>query len=258
MKIVGCLSWYDESPSWLAASVASTCRFADHLVAVDGAYALFPGAEPRSGTEQYDAIRETAHALGRGLTIHTPDDVWWGNEVQKRNAMLRLALQVADSSDDWLFIFDADVVVGSFPADLRELLCEAETFNVAGVSLVERYDLQEWPEVIREFDVPSRSVVPLHRMFYRALPDLRVVGTHWQYVAGKGDERRILWGPAELGPEDALDLSMFRAEHRSNLRDMGRKKRSLGYYAQRDALGIERVGVSLVEGLDGIPREVGA
>lgn len=258
MKIVGCLPWYDESPSWLAASVASACRFADHIVAVDGAYALFPGAEPRSGIEQHEAIRETAHALGRGMTIHTPSEVWWGNEIEKRNLMLRLALQVADSEEDWLYVFDADVVAGSFPADLREILGSAESFNVAGVSLVERYDLQEWPEVMKEFDLPSRSTVPLHRMFYRALPGLRVVGTHWQYVAGYGDERRVLWGPAELRPEDPLDLSLFRAEHRSNLRDMGRKRRALGYYAARDAIGIERVGVTLVEGLDGIPREVGA
>jgi hypothetical protein len=43
-KIWGLLSWYDESPSWLAEAVASFAPMLDGLIAVDGAYALYPDA----------------------------------------------------------------------------------------------------------------------------------------------------------------------------------------------------------------------
>jgi hypothetical protein len=40
MKIIGLLSFYDESPAWLSACVAGIGRWCDGLIAVDGAYAL--------------------------------------------------------------------------------------------------------------------------------------------------------------------------------------------------------------------------
>lgn len=258
MRIVGCLSWFDESPAWLAASVASAGRFCDHLVAVDGAYALFPGAEPRSASDQHEAIRETSFGLGMGLTIHAPREVWWGNEIEKRNRLLALALLEAEPEVDWLYIFDADTVARIVPADLRDLLAAAEEYAVAGVSLVEIYDLQEWPDIVREHDFPARSTTPMHRMFYRALPGLRVRGAHWHYIAGEGEEERVLWGSAAVPHEEALDLSCVKVEHRSNKRDLGRRRRALGYYAQRDAMQIEKLGATLMEGTDGELHEVGA
>jgi hypothetical protein len=42
MSVVGLISWWDESPTWLAASITSLGRFCDHVVALDGRYALYP------------------------------------------------------------------------------------------------------------------------------------------------------------------------------------------------------------------------
>src|SRR6266498_1360247 len=57
LKIIAILSWFDESPSWLSACVASLARAGcSHLVAVDGAYRLYPDGRPHSGIAQQDAI----------------------------------------------------------------------------------------------------------------------------------------------------------------------------------------------------------
>ena len=85
MRLVAILNFYEESSQWLAALVASLQKAnVDHIVAVDGAYALFPDAmtRPRSGPEQPQAIIECAHTLGIGCTIHRTRSAWGGNEVE--------------------------------------------------------------------------------------------------------------------------------------------------------------------------------
>jgi hypothetical protein len=73
VRLIAALSWFDESPAWLSELVASLARAeVDHVVALDGSYALFPGAEAWSGTEQHDAIVHTARGCGMGCTLHVP------------------------------------------------------------------------------------------------------------------------------------------------------------------------------------------
>lgn len=108
MKICGLLSWYDESPAWLATAVAGMGRVCDEIVAVDGAYALYPSARPRSSPQQAEAVLQAAEAAGVGCTIHRPREIFWGNEVEKRNLTIALASSVLESGRDWIVIFDAD------------------------------------------------------------------------------------------------------------------------------------------------------
>ena len=94
MKLIAILCWYDERPSWLAGVTASLARLqVAHLVAVDGAYGLYPKGHGCSGTEQQQTIVETCRAAGIGTTVHTPPEPWFGNEVEKRNLAFQLAAQ---------------------------------------------------------------------------------------------------------------------------------------------------------------------
>ena len=82
-RIIGLVSWWDESPTWLAATVASMSRFCDHIVALDGRYALYPDQRLQSGTAELYAIIETARAAGVGITLHTAPRTY-ADEMEKR------------------------------------------------------------------------------------------------------------------------------------------------------------------------------
>lgn len=241
MKIIGLLSWYDESPSWLASCVASIAPHIDHLVAVDGAYAHFPDARARSERVQAETIQATAEGLGIACTIHRPATYWVGGEVEKRDTMFRIAQAYRESSDDWYWVIDADCVVTGAPGDLRHRLAETHA-DVIEVTLWERRDyLEKTPDVARTVELPTASEQKMRQIF-RALKDMQVVGAHYVY-GGFGDdgEWRCVWGPRAMGPADADYWRDVRVEHRSIWRDVYRRNQSVSYYAVRDSLGIERV-----------------
>src|SRR5256885_1150092 len=107
MRVVGLLSFYDESPSWLATAVTGFARVCDAITAVDGAYALLPGARPCSHPQQAEAILSASEAAGVACTVHRPNRLFFGNEVEKRNFTFQLA-GAGLTGDDWLLVFDAD------------------------------------------------------------------------------------------------------------------------------------------------------
>src|SRR4051794_1394880 len=105
MRIHALLNWFDEPPAALAACVASLKLGAvDSVIAIDGAYALFPDAKPNSPPDQAAVIHETARTLGITCTIHTPNQTWAGNEVQKRTSLFDLAHAISDNGDWWWVI----------------------------------------------------------------------------------------------------------------------------------------------------------
>ncbi|MCC6743415.1 MAG: hypothetical protein IT175_06105 [Acidobacteria bacterium] len=255
MKIIGCLSWYDESPSWLAATVTAAAKACDHMIAVDGAYALFPEAQAASSTEQHEAIQEAALAAGLGLTMHVPADVWRGNEVEKRSFMFSLALTVATPHEDWIFVLDADDVVRQVPPDFRERLAATE-LHVGGVTLAERHDPERWKDAARMMEVQNTWEQLGFRKLFRALPGLRVEGTHWTFLADGPDGPVYLWALEAFGPEEREDFCDLIVEHRSHQRPKRRQAQAQAYYHTRDAMAIEGHSTVLLEGLDGRPAVV--
>lgn len=234
MKLIAVLSWYDESPSWLAGCVSalcSRCRI-DHLIAVDGAYGLFPGGRGSSGPEQHAVIHETAAAGGAGVTIHAPGQPWDGNEVEKRAFAFALA-ETVSTPDDWYFVIDADEVVTSSP-DLHQLLAVSD-LDVATVTLVERHDphaTEETADAARSFVWDRESRSPSHRLF-RAHRGLRPVGNHFTYLTANG--------PVHIsGRADTTDARV-EVEHRTRFRDLSRRQLQQRYYDRRDRLGIESI-----------------
>ena len=79
MKLVAVLIWYDEDPELLYETVTRLGRIpVDALVAVDGAYDLYPGATGSSPPSNHAAIGDAARTIGVSATIHSPARPWEG------------------------------------------------------------------------------------------------------------------------------------------------------------------------------------
>lgn len=225
MRIVALLSWYDEPISWLAETVASASKLADHILAVDGAYSAFPGStrRPASPTEQADVITRTAAGCGMGSTVHARrDQPWWGGEVQKRDWMFRAADLLTDPCD-WLLVIDADEVLTFSPGDTRSIL--AESALSVGEILLEGTD----------------GSSTLDRRLLRARRGLAVEGAHYVWTAPRENGGKdVLRGNSHL--QDLAPAEMLwdvRLEHRESDRSARRKARKAEYYEQLPEL--ERV-----------------
>jgi hypothetical protein len=242
MKIHAILSWNDESPSWLATCVAGIGRICDTIIACDGAYALYPGARARSHPDQSEAIIQAAEAVGCGLILHRPSDVWWGNEVEKRNHTLDLARVVGTDFEDWLLIVDSDyMVMQLYPEKVRQQLADTK-HDVATYTLL---DGQDWmadeftAKQAREIDISTEWTMRTRGLF-RLLPDLRYETKHWHVMGTNVDGRPVtLFGPNDLC-EPALELdSAFVVYHRRKARPLVRLQDGERYYATRDEQGAE-------------------
>jgi hypothetical protein len=238
MQLIALLSWYDEKPAWLKAAVRSLAKLqVDHVVAVDGAYALLAAGRNRSASDQHLAIIDAAHERGMGVTVHGPRARWRGNEIEKRSFMFELAAQIA-APGDWYVVFDADELVSDCDVDVKAALATTDR-DVAHVLLWEH----ERPSAVpaaqrRNSQRAARPRESLLRMFFRALPGLHVRDTHYTYVAGDG---RVLWGnPTHHELAQSLDMSIIRVEHRTWLRDPRRHEQQYGYYRRREEQGHER------------------
>jgi len=205
VNVTGLLAWYDESPQWLASAVEGAAKLCDHVLAVDGAYALYPDGRARSDPEQAEAVLYAAQRSHIGCTVHRPASVWLGNQLEKRSVMFALGAAIGA---DWFFVFDADDVVTYVPADARRRLAAAEE-DVAVYTLGgDRY----------------------HRGLFRALPDLRVEDAHYHYLAEQDGETVHLRGNSdvhELAP--FLNLTDLRVAHLRESRSSERRAAAADY-----------------------------
>lgn len=215
MKVVALMSFYDETDEMLRESILSLEGLCDALVAVDGAYALYPQGKPSSGG--HEAIRAACEDAGLELVLHVPETVWKGNETQKREFMFRLGERLTEEQD-WFFIVDGDFVVGEFSDKLaaRRVLSKT-TKDVASVTLDE-----------------GNGIV-LHPLFFRAYRGIEVGPAHHYWRLPDG---RWLWHPLHGVPKQDLYQEVI-VEHRQSERPSARAKAALAYYATRDRAGIE-------------------
>jgi hypothetical protein len=255
VRIVAVLNWYDEEPRLLAPCVASLRGVADHLVAVDGAYSLFPDGRASSGGGQAELILETARSVGLDATVHVPSNVWRGNEVEKRNASLRIALAHAEPFEDWILIVDADMVVTRVSPFLRKDLAETDRdvatyrswWNDAPASEAEtRFSYS--------FGISPNAGEVIVRCLYRALPNLSYELTHY-FVRGERRDGSVTYlnGRRDFHVlAEAADVtSSLQFEHRHAQRSPARRKAAEDYYELRDATGAERWVRTMIEGVDG-------
>lgn len=253
MRVVGLLPWFQENPTWLAACVSSLAQCCDHVVAVDGAYFLYPGARerPRSGTEQAEAILETAHGCNLSVTLHVPNEPFYGNEVEKRTYLLQLAQAYATPEQDWLLSVDADMVLTKVDPLFRAKL-EAVREDVAQYKLYwidDRHTTQVGLGLPVEPDIRPGSTP--HRSLFRVLHNMRVEHTHYCYMGdrhhdtpdGVEVETVYYWGHPdfELAAQPADLTDYLHVEHRHAFRSPKRMLEAHEYYKRRDENLVERM-----------------
>lgn len=209
MKILGLLAFYDEQPEHLVEAIASLADAGiSQIIAVDGAYQLYPDAQPASPPDQHEAIIDTAQTKGIGCTLHIPAQPWAGNEIEKRTVMFAIAHALAMPYEDWLWVHDSDEVVihhNNLPGAL-----EATDKDVCAV-------------LHGEPGVRPRS----ERRLFRAHPQgIQVKRAHYLYFDGDG---RVLWGPGQID-RDLLDVQIL---HRPRLRTQQRRDNRDVYYEHR-------------------------
>jgi hypothetical protein len=226
MKIIALLNFYDEIPSWLAATVASTARFCDHIVACDGSYGLYPQGKPSSGIAQHNAITDAAEAVGIGCTLHVPNTRWVGNEVEKRTFLFQAGSLVAEPYEDWFLVI------------------------VAEVTLREKRDYSHLPHGVAQ-QMPTAELQRARRL-YRCIDNMRVETNHYTYVGDVEGEKVYLWNKST---EPALHLPTVVIEHRNHHRLIDRAAAAKTYYTVRDHVGAEKAPV-FMEGLDGTLMEI--
>lgn len=246
MNVVGSMVWYDEQPSLLASSVSGLARIADHIVAVDGAYALYPGGRPRSHTDQAEAIVRTSEAMGVGCTVHRPSDVFWGNEVEKRQLSLDLARPFCTSERDWILVWDADYHILQTQPELVRYELERTDRLAATYTLLDNRDTMAdgllgyaaTHDIEAEWTTRTRG-------FFRWTDDLRYGPAHYTISGTYDGERRWVYGPDLIVGETengvpAFDLDhLMVAYHRRDERPLVRRQAADVYCKVRDAAGIE-------------------
>ncbi len=229
MRLHGLLSFYDEPESSLLACIDALAKAGvDHVLAVDGAYELYPDAKAASSPNQHAAIVLACRELGVACTLHVPSAPWAGNEPGKRTAMFTLAWALADDGD-WFWVQDADMVTVKAPEDLKARL-EGSDCQVAKVEILDK--------VAERINVPNMPPTFEMCSLFRAQP-ITVGPHHAQYRAADGQH---LWvGNGEDSPVPTLDLSStVRVEHRPDRRPPERLQGKMTYYTERDQSRVER------------------
>jgi hypothetical protein len=240
VKLIGVLSFYNESPSWLSACIASMAGVCDHVVAVDGRYGRFPDDAAVSPPEQAEAIVETAVGARLPLTLHRPTEPFYGNEVEKRNLTIKLAAAIGEEMRDWLFICDADCYVVESSEFLKHDL-ERTEHHCASVLVEEHMDSASEGfnvDIAKQVSLPSNWRSPV-TLLYRLLPKMAYQGTHYS-LGGEVDGKHVwLWGHDHA--ETPADLRQgIVVKHRNVERPKRRQEQAAAYYAARDRLKLEQ------------------
>lgn len=248
-KIIGVLSWFDESPTWLAATIASMSRICDHVVAVDGRYRLYDDSRVCSELVQHDAIVNAARGSGIGVTLHIPTEPF-DDEMQKRTLCFQLAQLHATTHEDWCFILDGDEVLVEAPPKeelLRRLDAAADDdVRVVTAALRDVADPHASPErtdISMKLPIVQAIETPCPRLF-RIGANMRVVGYHYNYVCEDEAGRTVeLWGFDGVTKRASWEHGTheLKIEHRQQQRALTRARVRETYYKDRDATGLETV-----------------
>jgi len=225
VKLIACLSWFDEPAHFLTELIESIATSGvGHLVALDGAYALYPDGEGSSGNEQHQAVLDACATTGIALTLHVPAEPWAGNETEKRTALFALGHALAEPYEDWLVIADGDEV---WPGNLRSTLEESlrraspldRSLDVAQVTLYEGQPENPY------------NRLPIRKLFRADPTGIKVVHAHYIYQTGDG---RYLWAPHRPTDEQpAIQLHQVMVRHRPGERSKPRLKARARYYDDR-------------------------
>ena len=195
MIITAALIWWNEEPAVLEACVRGAANVADRVLAIDGAYARYPGATIRSPEEQAKTIRAVANGLGMTCEIAVPDRLWKG-QCEKRTVLMQRAAE----GSDWIAVVDADWVLHANRASVRDELLHSEADSYEAAFANPPNPQSPLSPSLWHSDQLTRS--ESHVVLYRALPGFQVEGRHYYISAMKGTERVWLQSDAPVGYND--------------------------------------------------------
>jgi hypothetical protein len=194
-----------------------------------------------------------AEAGGCASIIYRPTSIWWGNEVAKRNQLLRLAGALELTDEDWVLVFDADNHILQIDPELARARLAATQVDIAtytvidGKDFLEDTNVQEWmglevpvpvglSDYVRERDCDTEWTFK-DRNIFRWNPTLKVGPQHWLYsVEGEDGARVWVRGPQWDKDVPACDLGRdLVAYHRPLDRPKLRRETQEGYYKMREA-----------------------
>lgn len=227
MKLIALLAFYDEPTTFLTAYVNGLAvAGADELVALDGAYLLYPDGKAWSPVEQRTALLDACRHAGIKLRLHVPPGVWRGGEVAKRAELMHIADDVARAGD-WLLVLDADEHILTAPRELTAAL-NAQPDDVATLEL-RRQQLVDGPS---DQDMTTRE-----RRLMRAGLGITVVSNHATYITR---DHQVLWcaGREDLqGPAHQVDG--LHVVHMTRHRPTARHEARGAYYNARYSANAE-------------------
>lgn len=233
------LSYFDEAPSWLAATVTSMGRLCDHVIAVDGRYLLFDHEMSVSPVEQAETIVEVCTGAGLPLTMYRPSQPFIGGEVAKRNLSFKLAMAHAEPMEDWLLVLDGDTYISNCGPRVRDDL-EKSTALTASFVVQEYMDVLNPAMPIRLALKTSLPNVGQSRitLLYRCVPGIRYEGTHYSICGEVDGVTTWLWGHDGAVDPMRIDEDLV-IRHRNMLRPARRREQAAAYYTTREELQIE-------------------
>jgi hypothetical protein len=236
VRLIALAALYDEPPMMVAMMLNGLARLGcDHVVCLDGGYALYPDAKPVSHPDMVQAC-VGAITFGMGVSYIAPQTPWLRNEIEKRTALFRHGLAHAQRND-WFLVVDADEAYVQWPPDLKARLAATE-HDVASVHV---YD-KAGERIFQAGGTPALLATGAHqefdtRRFFRA-QEIVVGPNHFTYRTRDG---RILWQSSAPVEEPCLDLTgVVALEHHPGMRDAARQAAKWAYYTQRDESGFER------------------
>ncbi len=210
MKITAALAFWNERPSDLIRCVQGIAQVADRIVALDGAYSRYPGADarPSSPIGQLRALRKAGEDAGLVVEIPWMHPQPWAGQVEKRAELLRLASE----DSDWVVVVDTDHIIHANRAAVR---AELETFrgDVIEVPLwtpsdPKRTIAEQAPSLWHAYQTGHWQPAAL---IYRSLPGMTVERFHWWVSAMKDGQRVWLWGGDDSRPH--LPIRRLSAEY---------------------------------------------
>ena len=238
MIITAALCWWNESPELLRECIAGIAQVADRVIALDGAFARYPGATIRSDPNQAAAIRSACEDAGLECLILEPDRLWAG-QVEKRTYLLTIAAV----GSDWLVIVDSDHIISADRACIRDELARTR-YDVLDVPMYtpanpDRPLLECAPSQwhIEQIDGPK-----WHPLIVRAFPGLMVERHHWWISALVRGQRVWLWPGEDDGrptlPSDRV-RSPYRIEHRCMFRSVEQVRAERAYENDRELVVLQ-------------------
>jgi hypothetical protein len=224
VRLTALLAFYDEQPKDLILYVASlTQAHVDNLIAIDGAYQLYPHTTHHSPPTQHATLAAACQQARIPLHLHIPEHAWQGNEPEKRTALFQLAHQQSDP-DDWWIVLDTDELIQTAPTDMRDRLQRTD-HATAEVTVCDTLALQanqpNWPAYFKQ------------RRLYRAQP-IHLGHSHADYHAADGTHLGL--DPLTTPTLSLHDLTIWHAPQRRN---QTRQQAKADYYQTREQTGNE-------------------